>query len=354
MKKCLVVFPPQWSPFSPHLAPVSIAASIRKSGHRCDVKDFNIEFYREVLTKKFLTEVVDRQLKNLPALKEELKKIIIPGKNPEDYSVEEAIKTKKGLFLEDLSKNKIDFIKTIINEIDLSVKFLTDKSDFYNFDIISSAIVIIDKALEIVSMDEFPQKFSLYNFENRYIKCDWENILKYCSQDNIFSRFYTKKLNSVISERYDYIGISLSSASQFFSALTFAYMLKKQVKNTKICIGGNYISRITDAIKNNPDFFKYFADYVIYEEGELASCQLLEYLEGNRNIENVSSIIYLNEAGNVIKNEKQEPAKLSELAMADLEGFDLDDYFLPEIIMPVQLSRGCYWKQCSISDRLIT
>ncbi len=350
MKKCLVVFPPQWSPFSPHLAPVTIAASIRKAGHKCDVRDLNLEFYRKVLTKDFLQEVVNRQLQSFPSLKEEVKSIIIPGKKPEDYSPEDSVKAKKLLFLDDIKKNKIEFNEKIISDVETAVKLLNDKSQFYNLKLAVNTIMIIDKALEIVSMDEFPQQFSLYSFKNRCVKCDWEHVLKYCTSDNIFSRFYMDKVSDIIDNNYDYIGISLSSASQFFSALTLAQMLKARVKNTKICIGGNYISRITQAVKNNPDFFKIFADYVLYEEGELATRELLEYLDEKRNIENVSSIIYIDKTGNVTENKKQEPEKLSELAMADLEGFNLEDYFLPEIIMPVQLSRGCYWKKCTFCD----
>lgn len=350
MKKCLVIFPPQWSPFSPHLAPVTIAANIRKSGHKCDVRDLNIEFYHEVLKKDFLEKIIVESIKSLPLLTQELKSVFSPDKKPEDYTLEEQIKAKKLLFLNNIRDNKLDESKKVIDNAEKAVNLLKDKEAFYNLQLAANSIGILDKALEIVSVSEFPQQFSLYYFRNNFVKQNWENILKYCSGDTIFSRFYSDKAVDIIKNKYDYIGISVSSSSQFFSSLILAKMLKSKARKTKICLGGNHISRIIDALKQNPEFFKIFADYVVYEEGERATIELLEHFEGKRKIEDVSSLIYLDNTGNVTINPKKEPMCLSELASSNLEGFKLNDYLLPEIIMPVQLSRGCYWKKCTFCD----
>ena len=88
----------------------------------------------------------------------------------------------------------------------------------------------------------------------------------------------------------------------------------------------------------------------MYEEGERSTIELLEHLEGKRRIEDVSGLIYLDKTGKVNKTPKKEPENLTKLAMSDLTGFPLKKYFLPEIIMPIQLSRGCYWKKCTFCD----
>ena len=52
----------------------------------------------------------------------------------------------------------------------------------------------------------------------------------------------------------------------------------------------------------------------------------------------------------VIRNEKKCPTALSKLAPIDLEGVELKKYFLPSLIIPMQASRGCYWKKCTFCD----
>ena len=73
MTKCLIVFPPQWAAFSPHLAPAAIASNIRQSGIECSVMDLNIEFYLDVLQEDYLKNAMSSALSNIDILKKELK-----------------------------------------------------------------------------------------------------------------------------------------------------------------------------------------------------------------------------------------------------------------------------------------
>ena len=41
---------------------------------------------------------------------------------------------------------------------------------------------------------------------------------------------------------------------------------------------------------------------------------------------------------------------MNDLKIPSLEGFDLKQYFTPEIVMPYPASRGCYWRKCSFCD----
>ena len=48
---------------------------------------------------------------------------------------------------------------------------------------------------------------------------------------------------------------------------------------------------------------------------------------------------------------KKEPLKLNDMANVCLDDFDFEKYFAPEIILPFQSSRGCYWGKCSFCDQ---
>ena len=56
--KCLLLFPPQWIPFNPHLAGPAIHSIIQNHGHDVRLLDLNAEFYNTVLTETFLFNAV--------------------------------------------------------------------------------------------------------------------------------------------------------------------------------------------------------------------------------------------------------------------------------------------------------
>lgn len=351
MAKCLVIFPPQWSPLSPHLAPASMVGNIRANGHYCDIKDLNVEYYDEILKSDYLKKILIKLFNDFISLSNDLKQSSELQKKEGEHSIEFQIKAKKMLRINDLKENRTNETKQVLAYVEEAVKILKNENTFYDLKLIVNSFKIIDMALNIVSLNEYPQEFSMHNLINQSVIFNYENILKYCNSNNMFKEFYARKADEIADREYDYIGISVSSSTQLLSALTLSKILKDKVSaNTKICLGGNYISRITEAIKKVPEFFKVFCDFVIYEEGERATKELLEALGGKRNIEDVSSLIYLDKEDNVKRNDKKRPTMLSELAMPNLDGFPLDKYLLYTLIMPIQSSRGCYWKKCTFCD----
>ena len=41
--KCVLLYPPQWLPFNPHLAPATIQSILRNNGYEVYLRDLNIE-----------------------------------------------------------------------------------------------------------------------------------------------------------------------------------------------------------------------------------------------------------------------------------------------------------------------
>lgn len=349
MTKVLMLFPPQWSPIAPHLAPASIVGTLRRAGHTCHVRDFNVEFYDEILSSDYLKQIIARLFNESITLQESISKQLDPNKKEDEYPLEFQIMVKKLLRINDLRNNRTKDIKDVLGLIDEAVSVFKDKENFYDFHLLSKAMTIVDMALSLVSLSEYPQEITLHNFSNEALWFNWSDIREYCSKRNMFSRFYEENLDIILAQNYELITISVSSSTQLLAALTLSKILKERT-NAKICLGGNHISRVPDALKNNPDFFKIFADYVILEEGEGAILELLENYEKKKKITDVSSLVWLDKSNKVIINEKKPPIKLSDLAPPDLEGFPRKRYYSPEIVMPIQASRGCYWKKCTFCD----
>ena len=155
-------------------------------------------------------------------------------------------------------------------------------------------------------------------------------------------------LEQIKAHNADYIGISINSSSQIIAGLTLAHMLKKET-NAHIDIGGNHFGRVVDALEKYPEFFELFCHSVLVEEGEVPCVQLARHIAGEIPIEDVPNLMYLKD-GKVVSNPKIEPKKLNDLKIPSLEGYDLSQYFAPEIVMPYPASRGCYWRKCSFCD----
>ena len=55
--------------------------------------------------------------------------------------------------------------------------------------------------------------------------------------------------------RPDVVGISIVQQKQLISTFTFCKLIKEQFPETHITIGGNIVTRLRDAIKENKELF---------------------------------------------------------------------------------------------------
>lgn len=162
---------------------------------------------------------------------------------------------------------------------------------------------------------------------------------------NIFQSFYEPIIPRIERLKPDYIGISLGDYTQLVPGLTLSMLLKSCTK-AHVNIGGNLFGRYTDILINEPEFFKLFADSIIFNEGEKPVIQLLKHLKGDIPIEQVPNLIYL-QGGRVRINDPDEPYSINELFTPDFSGMPLDRYLTPHTIFNLQASRDCYWRKCS-------
>ena len=348
--KILLIATPQWTPLSLHLSIPCLAGYLRSKGHEVEIRDLNIEFYNYVLTQEYLVKSVSLALRQENELLQEIQKEYSIDKKEDEYSKEFVLKTKKFLKIKELRENKNNEIDTLLNLLPKAVELMGNKEYFYSLELLSNAILILDKVLDIISLPYYPSNFSLRDYTMLDMKFTYEDIKHHCitKELNMFYDFFEEILPSLLKEKYDYIGLSVGSSSHVVPALTLARLLKQKTQ-THINIGGNYFGRVADAFPENPDFFSEFADSVIVEEGERALIELAEYIEGKRAINDVSNLIYLDNQ-QVKMTEKNPPVKLNDMPTPDLTGFPLDKYLMPEIIMPMHSSRGCYWKKCTFCD----
>ena len=126
-------------------------------------------------------------------------------------------------------------------------------------------------------------------------------------------------------------------------------MLKKET-NAHISIGGQLISRIFDTILKTPELFELFADSFMYGEGDKTIVQMAKYINGEIAIEDVDGLIYRQNNQIMANNSPNKDSLLDEIEPADFSDYDFSKFLTPEVMLPISMNKGCYWKKCTFCD----
>lgn len=342
--RCLLLFPPHWIPFGPHLAGPAMLRMLKMAGHDARFRDLNADFYNSVLSRTFLSESVNAAFADF---RENAPDIF--RRCPHDDQLKDhppSFQKRYRRYRQILRIAERQDHEQVIDRVDAALAVLRG-NDFYEPEVVDDALTTLQRACEILSAAYAPsQVYFLTPSVKIYYQL--EALINDCLDDsgNIFRKFLAPRIADILRDDPDFIGITIGDYSQLLAGLTLA-MLLRQATRAHICIGGNLFGRHTDVLINQPEFFRRFADFVVYNEGERPAVELLEYIEGRRDIVNVSNLIYPGVDDIVRINDEAPPYALEQLGCPDFSDTGPSDYFLPSRIFNLQASRSCYWRKCS-------
>lgn len=348
--KTLFLFPPQWMPISPHFAIPTLLGQFEGTPYEAEAIDLNVDFYNKILTQENVSNSLEKAREMLPVLKSEIEKIYDKNKKFDDYPFEWQNKIARASMIQEAINKHGRTLDKIALLIEKSVEIIKSKEYFYNPKLFLSALNSVERALDICSMPYYPTQIAFSSSNNKLFKLDFQSVKYYVFDEstNMFLDYFKEMLPEIKSRNAQYIGVSINSSNQIVPGLTLAYMLKNET-DAHISIGGNHFGRVVESLEKYPEFFDLFCHSLIVEEGEIPVMELAKHIAGEIPIEDVSNLMYLKD-GKVVQNKKVKPLRLNEMKAPSLEGFDLKKYFIPEIVMPFQTSRGCYWGKCSFCD----
>ena len=236
-----------------------------------------------------------------------------------------------------------------IRYVDQAIK--TYKSqDFYNPELFSKAFRIASYATDLISIKYYPMRVNFGDYYNKYFSMNYDDIVfqTNTSDVNIYIDYFEQKLAELSLEKYDVIFISIPFPNQIVASFTLAKYIKKNT-NAKVCIGGNTITRVAESFKKHKDFFENFADYILLGEAEQSIIDFMRFLENKIDIYDVSGLIYMKD-NEVVSNSVASFSDVDNLAEIYLDDYNFKDYFIPEIVLPIQIAKGCYWGKCAFCD----
>jgi anaerobic magnesium-protoporphyrin IX monomethyl ester cyclase len=331
--KVSLLFPPTWHPSQPYLSLPSLTGFLAQAGvTNVSQRDLGIELLDDIVMTSYGTglyqELVDKQ----KALERERTGETGPG------SAEHLARLTESL----------DRFPYLIDRIELAKETLRGEG-FYDMEAYRESLFLIDKWLEVISSLYFPTRltvvdnqFSTYSI---YSSKDLMKVIRDEQQNPYIKLFRERFLPSIIGDQPELIGVSITATSQIIPGLTLCRLIKETAPDIHLTIGGSIFTRLVDNLRRCPSLFDLTDDIVVFE-GETALLELVNQMAGKKDFSKVPNLIY-RQNGKINVNQPFYSENVNQLPAPNYDGFPLGRYLSPEPVLPVQFSRGCYYKDCA-------
>jgi hypothetical protein len=330
--KISLLFPPSWHPSQPYLSIPCLSAFLKKSGipvHQ--QRDLNIELLDRVLTKNFGLDIHQRLVDLVKKLEQSI-----------DGETGQGSKEHYARAVESL-----DRFPYLIDEIEPAKASLRSE-EFYHLDRYRECLFLIDRWLEVVSSLYFPTRITVVDNQFMYSIYSSREILQAVydeSQNPYLDLYRTFFLPDFGQDTPDFVGVSITATSQIIPGLTLCKLIKESYPDVHVTVGGSIFTRLVDNLRRCDRLFQLANDFIVFE-GETALLEMINQLNGKKDFSKVPNLIW-RQGGKINVNQPFYSENLTEHPAPDYDGFPLRQYFAPHTVLPVQFSRGCYYKDCA-------
>jgi radical SAM superfamily enzyme YgiQ (UPF0313 family) len=331
-----LVFPPQGHFTQPYLALPCLKGWLHAHGFDdVELMDANIEAYDAFLERDYLERCRERVAARIPL---------------------ERFAERDSLGFRDLAAFRASAEcaasgAAVAARID-DAKSVLRGGAFYDAERYIPAVRTIYHALRIVSAAHFPSEVTPHNFTMRYGNDRSAEVLAATrdEEENPFLSFFRERvLPRIVARRPRVLGLSIIYGSQLVPALTLARLVKQALPDCHITAGGGFLAYIGKKLMSAPGIDACL-DSLIFHEGEAPMLALCEALRDGRGLEGVGSLTWFDRSNGVaraVENPAGHPIRLDAAPAPDFSGLPLTLYFSPEIVIPYDVNRGCYYGECT-------
>ncbi|MBM4121956.1 MAG: radical SAM protein [Nitrospira sp.] len=331
--KISLLFPPTWHPSQPYLSLPSLTGFLNQAGvTNVTQRDLGIELLDGILTQQYGERLYPQLLEKVKRLERERTGETGPN-SAEHYS---------------RVVESLDRFPYLIDRIEPAKEALRGQ-EFYEIERYRESLFLVDKWLELLSTLYFPTRltvvdnqFSTYSI---YSSRDLMAAIRDEEQNPYIALFRERFLPSILADQPDMVGVSITATSQIVPGLTLCRLIKEANPDLHLTIGGSIFTRLVDNLRRCPSLFDLTDDFIVFE-GETALLELVNQLEGKRDFAKVPNLIY-RQNGKITVNQPFYSENINALPAPSYDGFPLGQYLAPRTVLPVQFSRGCYYKDCA-------
>lgn len=314
----LLINPPLWNAYAPHLAVPLLAGTLKERGLRVRSFDASVELLDWLLSAEGLEALARRR----------------PGTSDRHLAA------RAELVREHATAN-VDIAKTVLRD----ARTLEDpQRQAWARRVLRNATWLISSAFEGLNFDLVAN--DLY-----YSATSTEAVIRSLDDParNIYCWANEHLLpgNLLSDPALGTVGVSVSADTQLIAAMTIAARIKAERPDVKIIFGGNYVTRMVERW-TSPHPFGRFVDAFVMAEGEDALPKVIEAFECGESPARIPGVVTMS-GGDLLRREAI-PVSLDSVSLPDFTDFPLAKYFAPGPILPVYASRSCAWNCafCSI------
>ncbi|MBN2384769.1 radical SAM protein [bacterium] len=315
--KLFLVYPPACDPTAPYLALASLAAFLRGHGIEVELIDANLEGFLWLLSPSkvaYYGELVRERLWFL-------------NRKPSLTHAEQV----QYLRLYQAWQAMVDRPVSVAQ----ALRTFRDKELFYDPLRYQQAVVGIEAALGLVSAAYAPLELSFAGYRTPFSLLNMHEVAHDArAEHNPFHDYFTGELVSRFArDKAQLVGLSVCFPGQIQPAYSLAMAIKAQLPECQVLGGGPALTQLFDRL--GPDAQKLILgpfDAIVLNEGERALLRIIGQREKGVRVRGV------------IRGEAE---SFEHLPAPDFEGLPLERYLSPELVVPYDPSRGCYWGRCA-------
>jgi hypothetical protein len=237
------LFPPSWHPSQPYLSLPSLTGFLNQAGIT-DVRqrDLNIEVLDAILTTAYGHDVYARLVEKTRQLEK-------------TYTGETGPNSKEHYTR---LVESLDRFPYLIDRIEVAKDTLRSE-EFYDVERYKDSLFLIDKWLELVSTIYFPTRMTVvdnqFSSYSIYSSKDLVRAISDEQQNPYLDLFRNHFLASILADRPDLIGVSITATSQIIPGLTLCRLIKQANPDVHLTIGGSIFTRLVDNLRRCPSLF---------------------------------------------------------------------------------------------------
>ena len=303
---------PPWFPSQPYLSVPVLTGYLSEHNYAVVQKDLNLSFYTHLLSEAEIQKQFDILENNI--VLDEKYQILIELK---DFILSNAPK-----FCSNLKSN-------------ISIE---NQNKIYE---------LIDLVLKLYAFNYSDIEISLGNIKYNFDYTSPKTAKSYIDSENLFSYLFEKyELHTFKELNIDIASFSITTPEQVIPAFSYIKEIKKHLPQIKVVLGGEFISRKYNVLLKSDDYKTLF-DFLFIGDLDNSFIRFIDELRrSSLDLKKHTNI--LSKSSGLEDYSKSRKPIIS--ITPEFVGLPINNYFSHQTILPVELSRGCYWGKCNFCE----
>ena len=334
--KLALIFPPACDPTAPYPSVPALAGSLRPQGIDVLSIDANLEGFRSLLRREPLSRLADRIEQRLASLRRQ-----------------RSLDHQAQLELLALLRARGE-ARAVPGGVNAALAILRRPDGFFEPGMYANAVTTVGAALRVISAAYTPLQLDFTSYRSPFALTSPEEISRDAEPGrDPFDGYLTRELVPRLRRAgVDAIGLSVCFPGQLVPAYSFALKLKRALPEVHLVAGGPAITQVLLRLRG-PALRQALGpfDSAVVFEGEhtlLSLCRALD--EGRKSARELAQIpnLVLPDSSSGAGYLPGPPAvDLRGLPAPDFDGLPLESYLSPQLLLPYDPTRGCYWGRCA-------